>query len=259
MSLTLKFALFTSLLCAFIIGGISYLSYRMAYVDLETSLGQRLEAVVRSGAMQIDGNLHDQVQTMEDQNSQAFLSIRDYLHRLKRANDLQSPVYTFRQVGDELRFVVMTNERPFIGDPYQIRREMLPTLQKGMPTHTGVYEDENGGWISAYAPILDGDGHLAGLLEADIHVDHFIVILRGKFRRLLLKGLAFMVFAVFMSFLLAKTVTRKLNYLTRITEKISLGKTETPIVMKGKDEVSKLAASLERMRESLKIAAEMID
>ena len=258
MSLTLKFALFTSLLCLLIIGGITFFSYRMGHRELETSLGERLEAIVRSGAFSIDGTLHDQIRANEDASGVAFQTIQAHLRELKKANRLDSPVYTFRREGEILKFVVMTNEKPYVGDTYSIRPEMLPTLNDGKSGYTGVYHDSHGSWISAYAPIFDRNGQISGLLEADIKVEHFLSLLKEKFIGLVWKGLGFGLFAVAMSFLLAKTVTRRLNYLTDLTEKISLGKMDTAIRLNGRDEVSKLAESLERMRESLKIAAEMI-
>ena len=259
MSLTVKFALFTSVLCLFIIAGISFLSFRLSRSALEASLGQRLEAIVRSGAIHIDGTLHDQIKSNEDVTGEAFKSIAAHLRKLKAANDLQTEVYTFRRTGEQLEFVVMTNEKPYVGDTYSIRKEMLPTLNEGKAVHTSVYSDVHGDWISAYAPIFDQNGQISGLLEADIKFDEFLELLKKDFYTVTLKGIGFALFAVLMSFLLAGTVTRKLNYLTDITEKISLGKMDTPIQMKGSDEVSRLGASLERMRESLKIAADLID
>ena len=259
MSLTIKFALFTSALCLVIISGIIFLSYRISKNELEASLGLHLEAIVRSGAFGLDGDLHDQVQSGEDATGEAFTTLRGHLLRLKRANDLNTEVYTFRRRGEQLEFVVMTNEKPFIGDAYSIRPEMLPTLNKGQATHTGAYGDANGMWISAYAPILDSNGHISGLLEADYEVHTFLELLQQKFRALLWKGAIFGLIAVALSFLLAGRVTKKLVYLTEVTEKISLGKMETPIRVKGKDEVSRLGASLERMRESLLIAARMME
>ncbi len=258
MSLSIRFALFTSLLCCGIIGGITYLSYRISYRQLEISVGERLEAVVRSGAIGVDGSLHDTIKSNEDAASEAFLSIQSYLRKLKKANDLDTDVYTMRRVGESLSFVVMTNEKPFVGDTYSIREEMLPTLNRGIASSTGVYQDTHGSWISAYAPILDQQGQLSGILEADVEVQTFLTLLHERFRWLVLKGVGFAVFAVLMSFLLARTVTRKLVYLTDVTEKISLGKLQQSIQIKGSDEVAKLGHSLERMRESLKMAAELI-
>ena len=259
MSLTLKFALFTSLLCILLITGVSYLSFRDAYGELERTIGERLEAVVRSGAFEIDGSLHDTIKTNDDVQTVGFTSIRDHLLRLKSANQLREEVYTFRRVGEKLEFVVMTNEKPFVGDTYTIKREMLPTLNRGQSARTGLYTDTHGDWISAYAPIFDNNGQISGLLEADVRVEEFFGLLHKRTVRLIYWGAGFSVVAVCFSFLLAWTVTRKLNHLTKITEKISLGKMNTPIKVKGRDEVAKLGTSLERMRESLVIAAEMIE
>lgn len=259
MSLTVKFALFTSALCIFIIAGITYLSYLISYRELERSLGMELEAIVRTGAVGISGDMHDLIKSGADVEGEAFQTIREHLLAIKKANKLDTEVYTFRQMGEELMFIVMTNEKPFVGDTYSIRPEMRPTLTKGQPAHTGVYGDKHGEWISAYAPILDSDGNLSGLLEADYEVHTFFALLREKFLYLVLKSLGFAAVAVIASFLLAKSVTRKLVYLTNITEKISLGKLDKSIEIKGSDEVSNLAASLERMRESLVIAAKMLD
>ncbi len=259
MSISIKFALFTSLLCLAIVGGISYYSYRLTYSEVEKSIGERLEAVVRSGAITVDGTAHDTIQGPGDAESEAFLTIRDHLRKLKDANGLEEELYTLRRVGEEMRFIVMSHEKPFIGDAYSIRREMLPTLNQGRAAHTGVYSDAHGDWISAYAPIFDRDGQISGLLEADMRVEAFLDILWRDYLAMLAVYAAFALAAVALSFLLARTVTRKLNRLTQATEKISLGKMDAPIDASGRDEVAKLAASLERMRESLRIAARMIE
>lgn len=258
MSLSVKFAVFTSLLSLALITAVTYLSYRMSKSQLERSIGERLEAIVRSGALGIDGTLHDTIRSMADVDGEPFLSIRDQLRALQLANQLETDVYTMRRVGEQLEFVVMTNEKPFVGDTYSIKEAMLPTLNHGQSAYTGVYQDEHGRWISAYAPILDQNGHHSGLLEADIDVQTFLTLLQVRFRDLLIKSSAIAVLAIFLSVFLARSVTRKLVYLTDVTEKISLGKLQTPIRIKGNDEVAKLGHSLERMRESLKIAAEMI-
>jgi len=259
MSLKVKFALFTSLFCILIIVGIIYLAYLDDRRELEASIGMRLEAIVRSAAIEIDGTAHDQIKGPEDAESEAFLAIREHLRNFFFNDTATTEIYTFRRMGERLQFIVMTHEKPFIGDEYQIRQEMLPTLNDGKPGRTGLYTDTHGSWISAYAPIFDQNGQISGLVEADVRVDEFEALLRQDAIQLFTKGLGFVVLAIVGSFLLARTVTKKLNYLTDITQKISLGKMDTPIKVSGSDEVARLGTSLERMRESLKIAAEMID
>ena len=77
--------------------------------------------------------------------------------------------YTFYRDGDQLRFAVMLNppDELFIGDPYPIRPEMRPVLERGEIAATELYEDPHGRWISGYAPIHNSRGDIVGLLEVD--------------------------------------------------------------------------------------------
>jgi HAMP domain-containing protein len=55
-------------------------------------------------------------------------------------------------------------------------------------------------------------------------------------------------------FLVARTISAPIRSLTRAAEKISLGEIDRPIDVKGGGEIGELAASLERMRFSIKAA-----
>ena len=264
MNLTVKLALFTSFLCVALIFGLTYAAYTFSAHELTISLGKQLEAVVRTASIGLDGDLHDQIRKPEDAQTEAFKTLRRHLLAVKKVNKLETEIYTMRRTSNAdgkavMEFVVMTNEKPYIGELYDHKEEMNPTLIHGESNYTSVYKSPNGTWISAFAPILDSRSQVSGLVEADYRVDTLLSLLRKNFLNLLWKGVAFSVLAVFLSFLLAKSITRRIKYLTQTTEKISLGKIETPVRMKGRDEVSRLGAALERMRESLVIAHKMLD
>ena len=264
MNLTVKLALFTSFLCIALITGLTYSAYNFSANALTVRLGKQLEAVVRTASLGIDGDLHDQIKGPEDAETEAFKTLRDHLRAVKKVNKLDTEIYTMRRTSSAdgkavMEFVVMTNEKPYIGELYDHKDEMNPALIQGESNYTSLYKSPNGTWISAFAPVLDRRGQVSGLVEADYRADTLLALLRKNLMNLLWKGIAFSILAVFLSFLLAKNITRRITYLTETTEKISLGKIETPVRMKGKDEVSRLGAALERMRESLVIAHKMLD
>lgn len=264
MSLTVKLALFTSMLCIALISGVIYFSYQISSQEMTESLGKQLEAIVRTASLGIDGDLHDQIQSVDDVESEAFQSLRDHLRMVKSVNNLETEMYTMRRTSNDsgnavMEFVVMTNEKPYVGELYELKPEMNPTLIQGKSTYTDVYMSPNGTWISAFAPILDSKGQVSGLVEADYQVDTLLALLRAKFMDLVWKGVGFSIVAVLLSFFLAKRITSRIKYLTETTEKISLGKIETPIQMSGRDEVSRLGSALERMRESLVIANKLLE
>jgi len=256
--LGLKIMIFTFLLLVITAGILIYFSYITAYSDLENAVGTRLEAIAATGALMIDGDLHDQIKTMEDNQTEAFKTLQAVLRKIKTKNNINTPIYTFRREGEILKFIVMTQEKTYIGETYSIRPEMWPTLNEGKVSHTAIYTDAHGAWLSAYAPIYDSKGHISGILDIDTKLPDFQQQLQEKTKRLGFISVIIIVLAILVSFLLSRGLVKKLRYLSDITEKISTGMMDRSIKITSRDEVGELAQSLERMRISLKMAIEMI-
>jgi methyl-accepting chemotaxis protein len=256
--LGLKIMIFTILLVVITAGILIYFSYITSYTDLEKAVGERLEAIASTGALMIDGDLHDQIKDEKDENSDAFIKLKKVLLDIKKRNNLDTDVYTFRREGNKIYFIVMTNPKPYIGHEYEIREEMLPTLNEGKSSRTKIYKDKHGTWLTAYAPILDSKGNISGILDVDIKLTTFQQQLREKVNRLAVISIIILVLGILLSFLLSRRLVKNLRYLTDVTKKISTGMMDRSIQIKSKDEVGELAESLERMRVSLKMAMEMI-
>lgn len=257
--LGIKIMVFTFLIIIITAGVLIYFSYRNAFTDLERSVAERLEAIAATGALMLDGDLHDQVRGPGDESSDAFKQLQKVLRNIKKQNNLREEIYTFRREGNDLKFIVMTHEKPFIGDPYHIKPEMWPALNDGKTSHTGIYRDAHGIWISAYAPIFDSRGQISGILDVDIAWKTFQEKLMKKNQRLVLVSVIILVFAILAGFMLSRRLVRQLRYLSSVTKKISLGQMERSIEVSSNDEVGELSLSLERMRLSLKMAMDMID
>jgi HAMP domain-containing protein len=256
--LGIKIMLFTFLLLVITAAILIYFSYLTSYADLEYAIGRRLEAIAATGALMIDGDLHDQIKNPADAQSDAFKQLQKVLKHIKRKNNLKEEIYTFRREGGKLKFIVMSHDKPFIGDTYDIRPEMWPVLNNGKTSFTKIFRDEHGIWLSAYAPILDSGGSISGILDVDIELTTFQKELQQKVNRLVIISAVILISAMLLSFLLSRGLVRKLRYLSDITKTISTGMMDRSIAIKSKDEVGELAESLERMRISLKMAMEMI-
>ncbi len=257
--LSLKILLFSIFLIAVTSGVLIYFSYKAAYTDLSETIGTRLEAIARTGALMIDGDMHDMIIKKGDEETEAFKTISDTLRKIKKANKLRQEIYTFRREGDNLKFITMSHKKPFIGDKYQIRPEMRPALNRGVSSHTHIYEDPHGVWMSAYAPIFDSQKQISGILDIDIELGTFKKKLKQKAMRLVLISAITIISGIILSLLFSQGIVRKLKYLKSTTEKISTGLLDREIKVKSHDEVGDLAESLERMRVSLKMAIDMIE
>lgn len=256
--LGLKIMIFTFLLVVITAAILIYFAYRTSYTDLEKAIGERLEAIASTGALMIDGDMHDRIKGPEDENSEAFIKLQKVLRDIKKRNNLKEEIYTFRREEGKVKFIVMSHAKPFIGDTYDIREEMWPALNDGKSNHTKIFRDEHGVWLSAYAPIFDSSGNISGILDVDIELSEFQQRLQEKINRLVIIGIIIMAVSILSSFLLSRRLVKNLRYLTNVTRKISTGMMNRSIKVTSKDEVGELAESLERMRVSLKMAMEMI-
>ena len=120
-------------------------------------LKNQLAAVASTAVLQLDAVTHTQVRHPRDQDSPAFLELRDILRAVRDANDLESDhLYTF-YLGDDhqLHYAVMPHEgQPFVGESYPMKQHHRDALSTGRTAVSGLYDDANGRWISAAAPIL---------------------------------------------------------------------------------------------------------
>ena len=168
---------------------------------------EEFQAFVRSAAgttsLALDGDEISTIQAPNDAASPAFQNARAILDQSRRVNGLaENEMYILRPVNMtapfETEFVVMLQKKTFIGSRYKIpivnRAQFLKAWKTKMPTSSNAYEDENGRWISGYAPILNRAGQPVAMLEADARISRFIDRQRQElFLALAIGGGAFLV------------------------------------------------------------------
>lgn len=173
-------------------------------------LQNQLRAIAQTAVLQLDGDLLRQVRRPGDERTAAFVALRHALARVRDVNQLgERHLYTFyRDERDPrtVRFGVMTHAKPFVGDPYTIQPEMLPVFEEGRVSQTDLYEDAYGQWISAYAPIFDSAGRVAGLLEVDREASAYFARYRDVTRLTMATGLLTLAMGLMLGWLVLNRV-----------------------------------------------------
>ena len=159
--------------------------------DIEKAQRERIGAIASTLALYIDGGAHESLaQKFPDRNQLTdwamgpgvLNELHQALRRCAESNGLTSPVYTLRirdshkktvaakpdQVhADALEFIASSSVKPYWRHTYTYHAEMKAAFFGGQPVTKGRYSDQNGDWVSAYAPVFDGNGAVVAIVEVD--------------------------------------------------------------------------------------------
>jgi len=144
--------------------------------SFKESVQENLVSAAGIAASEIDGDAFARLQP-GDENSPAFLHIRDQLNRIRNTNPKILFIYTMRQSGNTVEFVVdadygIASDSPAIGKAYP---EAEPELLAGFTRPSADNEfttDEWGTVLSGFSLIRDSSGTVVGLVGVDMDSTH---------------------------------------------------------------------------------------
>lgn len=269
-SLAIQLMLFSAILVLLSVSVSTWLAYQHSKQELAYRLGNELLAIVNTLATQINGDEHDGIiRVSEDfiDNESAFIEIRKQLLDNKEINQLNahnngSPLYTLRPTAGFsdnglLEFVVMTDTGDdgnfFIGNLIMAEPHHHRALA-GQSSATPIYEDEEGTWISAAAPVYDSQGNVVALLQADRSIDFFQVEVNQLGWQLMIGAIVTSLVTALLAWLFAYHVSHRLNKVVHAAKQLGQGNLDNRATVTGRDEVASLAETFNLMAEQLQSA-----
>ena len=250
-----SFLLLTSI--AVLLSG--FLQYRAQEQWLRESLGSLLLNIARTGALLVDGDLHQAVVAAARSDTPEYARLRRELIRIQETNRLGDAVYTLTDIqGATARFAVISNGLAPVGLEYKLAPEIQPILRRvlaaGVPAYTGIYRSSSGTWITAFAPVKNAAGQTVAALDVDFRADVYLGELAAVRRRLYLHSLAGAVLALVAGVLLARQITRPVVQLSSLARGIVEGHFATKVHVAARDEVGILGGVLHLMAERLNVS-----
>lgn len=127
----------------------------------------------------------------------------------------------------------------------------LRTFEQGVGQFRDLYTDPWGSWISYYLPLKDASGEVVAVLGADIEADHVLEVQKAIRDRIWVAfGITYGMLLLLV-YLLSDVLTRRLNHLTLVAEKIGEGDYDQNLTafsaLTWQDEISKLSKVFELM------------
>ena len=155
---------------------------------LKGAVQNKLVAVAGTMASQIDGDTFARMQP-GDEDTKAFIHIRDQLRSVKLAVTDVRYIYTMRKTGDGIAFVVDADygyepDAPPIGEGYPAAEPEMYAGFAAPAADRDFTTDQWGTVLSGFAPIRDRAGNVVGIVGVDM--DSSVVVAELDYLNLIL-------------------------------------------------------------------------
>lgn len=260
LSLRTKIALAMATVAALVVAAILGTNFHFRRTQLLQEFQSFVRGTAGTTALALSGDEISQIRAPNDASSLPFQKARRVLDQSRHINGLaENEMYLLRPVDTaspfETEFVVMLQQKTFIGSRYIIpvenRERFIAAWKTRAPTSSDIYADENGRWISGYAPILNRAGEPVAMVEADARISRFLERQRAELLLALAIGSGAFLVAMIPGLLLARNITRGLNKLSAGIRRFQSGDHDVQVQVSSGDELQHLGSVFNEMIVSL--------
>ena len=227
--------------------------------------GQRLTAIASSASVAMHPDSLDVVAD-RGQNSGAFLYARDLLKRTWTVNggkvrELGNGIAVVRSQGDSYRYLAHSSwnaGQPQYNHIWYPPSSLKPTLGRGQPGHSALYEGEGGHFLTAASPILREDGAPAGFVVVTLDADGYLAELGARLTRLLWLPILVMLAVQILSIVAARRLVRGIEVVSSHAQDVARGNLSQALALTSvtdkndTTEIGALAGAFRRMTGGLR-------
>lgn len=235
-----RVGLFGAALAAVTLSVFGYLSFRQhADMILET-IQRELSATVRNGAVAF---------SPEDVNASPLdpaALAQSKLEMLAARNTGNKDFRLYRVADGKATFVASASgpvshlvENPASAEE-RVQGALADCVNLGRVCVSPIYRDEDGQWITAFAPVFDSNGKIVGMLAADCEAGMYRMAINTTLEQMGYYSIAALAAVAVLGTVAAVRITRRLNLLYRAVLSARDGRF-VPLAVKGNDEISTLS------------------
>ena len=170
-------------------GLFSWYSYIYEIESLKEREIAKLDAIAKTIASQIDGEVLDEINKRYKQKDEIgsnkqdehYQRLHQLLKEVRKTNNLPSDIYTtvYKPSKEHFEFLVSSSENTYFKHEW---KEFPPSIIENLQNGGSIkkYNTENGSWLSSYVPIETSENDFSYLVHVDMPFDDFIAAARNR-------------------------------------------------------------------------------
>ena len=245
-----KASLTIALLVVFVLTASSYFFYDTASRALDAEMGERLVAIAKTSAAQLNGG-HLRALQPGSENLRLYGILQNKMQLMRDASEARE-IYVFDLEGRsrvDSRHGVPIGSRYHALEADQIHIEQAKQGQAA--ASIAFHGKDDAFYKSAYAPVRDEEGEIVAILAVDASV-LFLETLGKTRRNMIFIGIVSTIFAIVMSILFARSIVIPIKKLSQAAQQIKAGDFGTQVETRSTDEVGALAETFNEMSIAIK-------
>jgi len=238
----------------------SFVQYNVSCKQVFKDYTQEVVRVAAVSSILIDGDMHEQLKTTEDQSSDTFNSIKAVMQDIQKQTNVAN-IYTLVKNGDnKTSFVVDADpEEPAeLGYEY----DLLPSMEKAFngtaAADEDIITDEWGTYLSGYAPIYNSQGKVVAIIGIDIDASDIVQVKNQFLRNVALIIIFSMAVTAVLAMFLSRRIVKPIKLLEARMKELSTsgGDLTQRIIIKTGDEVEILSNAVTDFIENIRSIVE---
>ncbi|MCR5178218.1 MAG: HAMP domain-containing protein, partial [Lachnospiraceae bacterium] len=236
---------------------ICLVSVSRARMTIRRSIQQRMLDIANCAAGSLNGDKLEKL-TAGDKDTPEYREVFDKLAVFRDNVELEF-VYGIKDEGDgNFTFTVdpALESASDFGEPVFFTDALYAASLGRASVDEVPYRDAWGYFYSAYSPVFDSKGEVAGIIGVDFSVDWFESQLSEQTRSTVITFSVVLIMTIlvafFMIYILVKDATEPLNKMIRVAKKYEEGDFSEEILIESNDEVGKLSRTLQSMSTSIR-------
>jgi signal transduction histidine kinase len=219
-------------------------------------LKKRMISISNSISAEFQGVFADYLLESE-QNSRFFITVQNRLNQKKETFSLVN----IDIVDTSAHILVSTDTQKTYHIPYYplfSNKKMINRIKTTGIYSTPIYEVHGNPYMSVYVPVKNQNNSVKAIMAVEASADYFQILSRMK--RFFYIGFILLILVIFLiSFLISRYISNPIKALEKTAADIGTGNLGIQSRNQGRDEIGRLASSINKMSKQLKADRELLD
>ena len=241
--------------------GVLTLGINIVFNNAFSKIRANVETSASEAVKFIDVQKLEEVLKNKSMDSEEYKEVQRELVDFKSSKEVKFVYTMMKQDSNNIEYLVDgTMQDPSkLGEKYDAEKAMLDAFDGKISSDDKPVKDEDGTFISAYAPIKNSSGETIAIVGIDKSVDVFVYMKTELIKLVIILSIVTLIIATLISRVFSRKLVSNVKKITDNLDKMAMGDLTVSIKVNTKDEIQTIAESIEEFKRKTKATISIVN